>query len=168
VPIALKENAGSATDYRGASAADLSAFEKQDPVRARQIHAFRSTSYISTSTGCVGALAGGLMSYRATRAPQFVVIGTLLGGLTAAAMADDVGSTSALDLVQEFVHRLSMKTFALALTALVGIIVCHSFLLSTCDGSVGFLHSVDDSSRPGSTARTSMTSCKSIRHIETL
>jgi hypothetical protein len=90
VPIELGKHVGTPVNERGASPADLTAFAKEQPERARELHALRASSYIVSTAGVVGAVASGLVCYRASRAPQYAIMGFVLGGLAASAGADDV------------------------------------------------------------------------------
>lgn len=69
---------------------DMEEFTREYPVASDQATRLRSVGLVSGVAGLSGALAVGAHSWKHNRMVAFVAVGSILGGLTASLVADDV------------------------------------------------------------------------------
>lgn len=84
---------------------DMAEFAREYPVASDQASRLRSVGLASTASGLAGALAFGAHSWKRNRMVAYLAVGGVLGGATAALVADDVRILRLLTRATRSFHR---------------------------------------------------------------
>lgn len=87
---------------------DMAEFAREYPVASDQVSRLRSVGLVSGASGLAGALAVGAHSWKHNRMVAYLALGGILGGATAALVADDVRLLRLCGALQPLVRSLAI------------------------------------------------------------